>query len=521
MFGFFRRGHKRPLVEEDLYDVLPEESASVLVSKLQREWNKELEKSNFTGRPPSLCWALLRAFGVKFMLYGLPAFFQEVFLKMAQPVMLARLVLYFSTDLVSTTEAYLQAAGLSLSSLGLAVFHHWCFFGFARMGMRLRTACSALVFRKALKLSNIALGETTIGQLVNILSNDVNRFDMAFNFAHYLWIAPFQLIVLFLLCWREIGVSCLAGLSVLILMAPLQCYAGKLFSKLRSKTALLSDARLRIMNEVISGMRVIKIYAWEPSFGKLVAESRSKEIHKILHSSYLRALIDGLLFDSTLLTTFVTFVVYASLGNPVTSSKVFAVVSLFYGARLSLSLFFPLGVMNGAEGLVSIHRIQKFLLMEELERNADEATVDVTANAGSEKPAILLDEIKANGVVALRKANGESAAEDVTDASQRLEKEARTSSENYLIQSEGDQEVGDYVGPAGMEEDDDLDKPEPSLNTEDKKGIVVKNLYGSWNKVYLTHSTSEAFLSPPSYPITPAISNWFIWHNIFADFLNI
>ncbi|XP_022093416.1 multidrug resistance-associated protein 4-like isoform X2 [Acanthaster planci] len=461
------------------------------------EWNKELEKSNVTGRPPSLRWALIRAFGVKFMSYGLPAFVEEVILKMAQPLMLARLVLYFSTDLVSTTEAYLQAAGLSLSSLGLVVAHHWCFFGFGRMGMRLRIACSALIFRKALKLSNLALRETTIGQLVNILSNDVNRFDLAFVLLHYLWIAPIQLIVVCILCWREIGVSCLAGLSIMILMAPLQGYAGKLFSKLRSKTALLSDARLRIMNEVISGMRVIKIYAWEQSFGKLVAESRGKEIRKILYGSYLRALIYGLQFDAILLTTFVTFVVYASLGNPVTPSKVFPVISLIYNSRVCLSLFFPFAVMNGAEGLVSIRRIQKFLLMEELERHTDKATVDVTANVGLENPAVLLDEISTNGVVAPREVHNES-DHDGTDASQHLEKEVQSKYTNCVIQSEGDEEVGVIVRPAEIEEQDDLDKPVLSLDPEVEKGIVVKNLFGSWNK-----GVSNTVLHDISFRVEP------------------
>ncbi|XP_022093426.1 multidrug resistance-associated protein 4-like [Acanthaster planci] len=417
---------------------------------------------------------------------------------MAQPLMLARLVLYFSTDLVSTKEAYLQAAGLSLSSLGLVVSHHFCFFGFGLTGMRLRTACSALVFRKALKLSNLALGETTIGQLVNILSNDVNRFDPAFKFIHYVWIAPFQLIMVFVLCWREIGVSCVAGISSMILMAPLQVYTGKLFSKLRSKTALLSDARLRIMNEVISGMRVIKIYAWEQSFGKLVTESRGKEIRKILHSSYLRALIFSLLFNGTLLTTMATFLVYASLGNPVTASKVFPVLSLYYSARICLCVFFPFALMNGAEGLVSIRRIQKFLLMEELETHPNRPNTDVNYNVGVVKPAILLDEITANGVVAPREANDGSPAEERTDPSQRLEKEARTNSTNYLIQSEGDEEVGGYVGPAEIEEDDDLDKPLPSLDGANGKGIVVKNVYGSWNK-----DVSNTVLHDISFRVEP------------------
>ncbi|XP_038070620.1 multidrug resistance-associated protein 4-like [Patiria miniata] len=372
MYGFFRVGYKRPLVEDDLYDILPEDSTNVLVEKLQSEWDKQIDKSKKTGKPPSLRRALLRTFGWGYMLLGIPAFLEESVFKVVQPLMLSQLVLYFSTDLVSIRDAYLYAAGITVCSLLTVMCHHVTFFGVARYGMRVRVACSGLIYRKALRLSNLALGETTVGQLVNILSNDVNRFDLAFMFLHYLWIAPIQLILVTALIWREIGVSCLAGMPILILLAPLQGYMGKLFSRFRSKTALLSDARIRIMNEVISGMRVIKIYAWEKSFAKLVSEARRKEIRKIMHAAYLRSFTLAFFFVAPLLITFCTFVVYAALGNPVIPSKVYAVIPLFYTARLCSALFVPYAIMNGTEGLVSIRRIKNFLLMDELNVEASQ-----------------------------------------------------------------------------------------------------------------------------------------------------
>ena len=46
---------------------------------------------------------------------------------------------------------------------------------------------------------------------------------------------------------------------------------GKVFSKLRMETAKRTDKRIEIMNEIISGMKVIKMYTWEKSFAKLIA----------------------------------------------------------------------------------------------------------------------------------------------------------------------------------------------------------------------------------------------------------
>lgn len=82
---------------------------------------------------------------------------------------------------------------------------------------------------QALKLSKTALGETTVGQVVNLLSNDVNRFDVAVIFLHYLWIAPVETVIVSYFMYRVVGWSTFLGVLFLLLLIPLQ---GKvLYSK--------------------------------------------------------------------------------------------------------------------------------------------------------------------------------------------------------------------------------------------------------------------------------------------------
>jgi len=50
---------------------------------------------------------------------------------------------------------------------------------------------------------------------------------------------------------------------------------GHLFSSFRQKVVIKTDRRIRIMNEILNGIRVIKMYAWEIPFSKLVDESRT------------------------------------------------------------------------------------------------------------------------------------------------------------------------------------------------------------------------------------------------------
>ncbi len=62
-----------------------------------------------------------------------------------------------------------------------------------------------------------------MGQMTNLMSNDVNRFDTLIYSFHYLWVAPLQeIITIFVLYRYVIGVSSLTRMAFLIVFVPLQ-----------------------------------------------------------------------------------------------------------------------------------------------------------------------------------------------------------------------------------------------------------------------------------------------------------
>jgi ATP-binding cassette, subfamily C (CFTR/MRP), member 4 len=60
------------------------------------------------------------------------------------------------------------------------------------VGAQMRVACSAAIYRKTLRMSKRATTQTSAGNVVNLLSNDVSRLDYGFIFVHYIWILPIQ-----------------------------------------------------------------------------------------------------------------------------------------------------------------------------------------------------------------------------------------------------------------------------------------------------------------------------------------
>ncbi|XP_055398768.1 ATP-binding cassette sub-family C member 4-like [Bubalus kerabau] len=313
--------------------------------------------------------AIVKCYWKSCLVLGIFTFLEEG-TRVIQPIFLGKMVSYIENydpaNSAALHEAYGYAAGLSACVLVWAILHHLYFYHMQRVGMRLRVAVCHMIYRKSLFLSSSAMGKTTTGQIVNLLSNDVNRFDQVTMFLHYLWMGPLQAVAVTALLWMEIGMSCLAGMAVLIILLLLQSCFGMLFSSLWSKTAALTDDRIRTMSEVITGIRTVKMNAWEKSFIDLITRLRRKEISRILKSSYLRGMNLASFFAISKIMIFVTFITNELLDNRITASQVFVVVTLIEALRFSSTLYFPMAVEKVSEAVVSIRRIKNFLLLDEI-----------------------------------------------------------------------------------------------------------------------------------------------------------
>ncbi|XP_054864675.1 multidrug resistance-associated protein 4 isoform X1 [Amphiprion ocellaris] len=383
----FTTGYKRRLEEDDMFEVLAEDRSDRLGHDLQRYWDREFQKATKEMRTPRLSKVIIQCYWKSYAVLGLFTLVEEI-IKVVQPVLLGKMIEYFETydpdNMTALYQTLGYGAGLSVCAIGLVLIHHLYFFHVQRAGMKIRVAMCHMIYKKALCLSSSAMGKTTTGQIVNLLSNDVNRFDDVTIFLHFLWVGPLQAAVVVGLLWLEIGPSCLAGMVVLMFLMPTQTMVGRLFSKFRSQTAVLTDSRIRTMNEVVSGIRIIKMYAWEKPFAALVSDIRRKEISKIMKSSYLRGLNMASFFCASKIIVFVTFTLYVLLGNKISASRVFVTVSLYTAVRLTVTLFFPNAIEKLFESRVSIRRIQEFLLLGEITKSSANLPKDEKKDAGVE-----------------------------------------------------------------------------------------------------------------------------------------
>uniref|UniRef100_A0AAG5CR64 Uncharacterized protein n=1 Tax=Anopheles atroparvus TaxID=41427 RepID=A0AAG5CR64_ANOAO len=360
----FRAGQRKEITEEKLYATLPEHSSHGLAETFERLWSEELQRGSDKASFARVYW---RAFGPETLIWGLVFSAFETANRVAQPLLLGELVSYFTPnqDTISKRDAYLYAAGvIACSLLSVISFHPFIFYIF-QLGMKFRIGASCLIYNKVLKLSkSTTAGDGLNGKIINLLSNDVGKFDIALCFVHDLWKGPMEAILLGYFIYLQIGFSGLLGMAFLMSFIPLQAWVGKKTATYRMKAAKRTDLRVRFMNEIIQGIQVIKMYTWESSFAKMIEKIRRKEIHAIRGGAYVRATLISF-FTVSRVSIFISLLSYTVTENVITAKKVFIVTSFYSILNDSMVHFWPMAITFCAEGYISLKRIRDFLLTPE------------------------------------------------------------------------------------------------------------------------------------------------------------
>ncbi|OAD54851.1 hypothetical protein WN48_06051, partial [Eufriesea mexicana] len=366
----FKTGYRKILQTEDLYTPLKIDRSNILGDRLEKQWKSELENLKKHRKQPSLLKAIFRTFLWEYSILGLMQILNEFFIRLGTPILLGGLLRYFKKNTHETYEtALLYAAGICLATAVNVITLNQAIFGAFHVGARIRVATCSLVYRKALRLSKTALGETAPGKVVNLVANDVNRFDLVSIFIHHMWSAPLSALIIAYFLYIEAGYAGLIGIAAVFVVVPIQSYTGKLSSKFRLQTAIKTDERVRLMDEIISGVQVIKMYAWEKPFCALVETARKLELQVVSKSAYIRGIYMTFNLFTTRMALYCTLISMLLFRNDLTADKVFVFSSYFNILAHTMSGMFVRGFAEIAECMVAVRRLQHFLMYEEFKKN--------------------------------------------------------------------------------------------------------------------------------------------------------
>ncbi|GFO38360.1 multidrug resistance-associated protein 1-like [Plakobranchus ocellatus] len=182
---------------------------------------------------------------------------------------------------------------------------------------------------KALTMNAETRRKFTVGNIVNLMSVDCHRFrDMTARL--YVLISwPVQVSIAVYLLYDVLGVASLAGIVTLVLLIPTNVYTSTLLKRIQARQLTLKDQRIKLINEMLNGIKVIKLNAWEPSFQKKISGVRKKEVSLLRRAAVLTSVNTLCMLISPVLVTVVSFVAYVLItGESLTPTKAFVAMNI-------------------------------------------------------------------------------------------------------------------------------------------------------------------------------------------------
>ncbi|KAK3552701.1 hypothetical protein QTP86_021137, partial [Hemibagrus guttatus] len=410
--GLVVKGYRSPLTAEDLWSLREEDTSEKIISDLEREWSAqcaELQHSWNTIKSLQACFSsmlrqersvnasrtlscriteqtqllqklrqeqsagflllrtLAKNFGPYFLSGTICLIFHDAFM-FSIPQLLSLLL-----DMVRDKDAplwkgYLFAFSMFLLSCLQSLFNHQYMYSCFTVGMRVKTAIMGLIYRKSLVMSSAARRTCTVGEIVNLVSTDTQKLMDFVVYFNAIWLAPIEISLCLFFLWqwiqtltlnsviftlKRLGPSALAGITTVIFIFPLNGLIAKMRSKLQEFQMKHMDGRIKLMNEILSGIKILKFYAWEKAFEERVLSFREKELKAMKKSQIFYSISIASFNSSTFMIAFAMFGFYVLIDekNVLDAQKVFVSLALINILKTPLSqLPFAMSTTMQAKG---------------------------------------------------------------------------------------------------------------------------------------------------------------------------
>ncbi|MCJ8739010.1 hypothetical protein PDJAM_G00042380 [Pangasius djambal] len=395
--GLVVRGYRSPLTAEDLWPLREEDTSEKIISDLEREWNTQCaelqqERSVTASRTLScriteqtqllqklrqeqsagflLLRTLAKTFGPYFLSGTLCLLIHDAFM-FSIPQLLSLLLDVVRDEDAPLWKGYLFAFSMFLLSCLQSLFNHQYMYSCFTVGMRVKTAIMGLVYRKSLVISSAVRRTCTVGEIVNLVSTDTQKLMDFVVYFNAVWLAPIEIGLCLFFLWQRLGPSALAGIATVIFIFPLNGLIAKMRSKLQEVQMKHMDGRIKLMNEILNGIKILKFYAWEKAFEERVLSFREKELKALKKSQILYSISIASFNSSTFLIAFAMFGFYVLIDekNVLDAQKVFVSLALINILKTPLSQL-PFAMSTTMQAVVSLKRLGKFLCQDELKADA-------------------------------------------------------------------------------------------------------------------------------------------------------
>uniref|UniRef100_A0A8C3D3D7 ABC-type glutathione-S-conjugate transporter n=1 Tax=Cairina moschata TaxID=8855 RepID=A0A8C3D3D7_CAIMO len=297
------KGYQRSLGVDDLWSVRKEDSSEEIVTWAEKEWKKYHK---------SVSWIQIQKNPWYFCISGISSV-RHGFINIL--LLSCSLFLEFIEDQEAPSwHGYFYAFIMVLLACLQTMFEQRYMYMCLVLGLKLKTVVTGLVYRKILIMSNASRKAVTVGEIVNLISVDVQKLMDLIIYFNGTWLAPIRIIICFVFLWQLLGPSALTSIAVFLFLLPLNFMITKKRSHFQVHFMKHKDERAKLTNAILSDIKVIKLYGWEKTFMEKVLGIRKQELKALKRSQILFSHMVCFFF-APFQIAFVMFAVYTLVDN--------------------------------------------------------------------------------------------------------------------------------------------------------------------------------------------------------------
>ncbi|GMF30259.1 unnamed protein product [Phytophthora lilii] len=258
-------------------------------------------------------------------------------------------------------NGYVLVILLSVTAFVSMMSFNFAWFISSRIGVNMRSLLLDVVYRKSLRLSSEARQKYSSGEIMTLVSVDIDRVFNGMMNGPWVFLAPIGFTITIVLIGVLFDpVAAVSGLVLLIVVLTMSFNLAKQIGKARRQLLPVTEERLRVTSEALQGIRVTKFYAWNESVATRVEKIRRNEVCLYRRFHFLQILNSAMLFLTPTFLAGVTVGVYVAYQGTFSVIQAFTLVAVINVSRQGVSAF-PLGITDLSQSAVACHRIDEFL----------------------------------------------------------------------------------------------------------------------------------------------------------------
>ncbi|XP_024218283.1 ATP-binding cassette sub-family C member 5 isoform X2 [Halyomorpha halys] len=358
---YMTQAYKKGLTTDDIPNPCPQDSCAYNTQRLEALWQEELTRKG--PESASLSWVTWRFMRTRFIFTSF-LFIVCVFIGFVSVVFFMRYLLeYAESDEQSFLIGFQWASLFVLGALSRNVLYPIAWTTNYRTATRIRAGCLGMLFNKIMRLHHF--GDKSIGELINIFSNDGQRFHDVVLFGPMIATGPISLALGIGYIYWLLGPWPILGLGSMFLFYPLQYFLSRLSGFFKRKVFSLTDKRLTVLSEILNSIKFIKLYSWAMIYINKITEIRKKELSLLHKVSYCNSFALSLSSNAPVIAGILTLLIHILITGTLTVSQAFTVLTLYNKLLRRVLLFTQEAFRSIIDFNLALQRLKGIMLLNE------------------------------------------------------------------------------------------------------------------------------------------------------------